>query len=86
MIEVKTESGFECKINENVLDNVEIIDILVEVDEGNPTHIGRAAKKLLREDAARLYDHVRTDDDRVPVEALTKEMADIIGKISEAKK
>lgn len=86
MIGVKTDSGFVCEINENVLDDVEIIDVLVELDEGNPTHIGKAAKKLLREDAAKLYEHIRTEDDRVPLTELAKEIADIIGKISEAKK
>lgn len=86
MIEVKTESGFECKINESALDDLEIVDIFVEVDNGDPSHIGVAVKKLLREDAAKLYDHVRTEDGRVPIVNILNELQDIIGKVKDLKK
>lgn len=86
MIKVKTGSGFECEISENVLDDAEILDVFIELDDGNPLHITTAVKKLLREDYKRLYDHIRTDDDRVPLTALAQEMTDIISKASELKK
>lgn len=86
MIKVKTESGFECEINENVLDDAEILDVFVELDDGNPVHITTAVKKILRDDYKRLYDHIRTDDDRVPLTALAAEMAEIVNKASEIKK
>lgn len=86
MIKVKTESGFECEINENVLDDAEILDVFVELDDGNPVHITTAVKKILRDDYKRLYDHIRTEDDRVPLTALAAEMAEIVSKASEIKK
>lgn len=86
MIKVQTESGFECKINDDVLNDAEILDMFIELDEGNPIHITKAAKKLLRDDYKRLYDHIRTEDDRVPLTALAAEIADIISKASEIKK
>ena len=86
MIKVKTESGFECEINENVLDDAEILDVFVELEDGNPVHITTAVKKILRDDYKRLYDHIRTGDDRVPLTALAAEMAEIVSKASEIKK
>lgn len=86
MIKVKTASGFEGEINEDVLNDVEIIDIFGELDDGNPVNIGKAAKKLFKDDYKRLYDHVRTEDDRVPIEALAKELSEIITSASEIKK
>ena len=86
MIKVKTESGFECEINENVLDDVEILEVFAELDDGNLTHIATAARKLLRGEYKRLCDHIRTTDDRVPLSDLAREMTDIIDKFPEAKK
>lgn len=86
MLKAKTESGFECEIDEGILNDVEILDVFCELEDGNPAHVGKAVKKMLRDDAKRLYDHVRTEDDRVPVEALGKELADIVNSINELKK
>lgn len=77
----KTESGFEFCVDENVMNDMEIIDALVDADSGNvlekATAISLICKKVLKENKAKLYDHVRTEDGRVAPERLEKEMLDI---------
>lgn len=70
MIKGKTTSGFEFAVDEKVLDNMELVDAISEVDE-NPTALSKVVKLLLGAHKKELYDHVRTEDGRVPIEAVT---------------
>lgn len=36
MITAKTESGFSIELEESTLDNMEVLDALSDLDEGNP--------------------------------------------------
>lgn len=49
MIQGKLKSGFEYKIEESTLDNMELLDIIVEVDQ-NPLAISKVVKMLLGEE------------------------------------
>lgn len=80
MKKIKTESGFICEINPLLLDDMELIDSLAEIEE-NPLVLPKVIVKLLGSDLKKkLYDHVRAKDGRVPVEAISKELADIFSK------
>lgn len=80
MIKGKTESGFEYKVNEDVLDDMEIIDLLSSIDEGEVQNLTKAADKILGvEQRKKLYDHIRTEDGRVPVAKFSEEFFDILG-------
>lgn len=85
MITGKTKSGFEFSIDEAKLDNMEFIDALAEADEN-----GLAFSKVVRlmfdaEQRKALYDHLRTEDGRVPVEAMVNEVTDIMQTSAELK-
>ena len=71
MITAKTESGFSIELEESALDNMEVLDALSDLDEGNPLAMSRLVVKLLGKDGKkRLYDHLRTEDGRVPASAV----------------
>ena len=83
---IKTTSGFECDIDEDTLDDIELIEDLVEIDSGNATLVPRVIGRLLPDDKKKLYDHVRTDKGRVPIGAVGEELAEIIKGLNSKKK
>ena len=83
MIKGTTTSGFDFAFDENTLNNMEFVDALAEVDE-NPLLISKVVKMMFSpEEKKRLYNHIRTEDGRVPVEALGDEMREIFSVASE---
>lgn len=85
-MKVTTDSGFECEINENVLDDIEILEMIEAIDDGRISMIRKVLGRILKDDAARLEEHVRTEDGRIPVTALLAEFQDFIAKIKDLKK
>lgn len=86
MRQITSESGFEYKFEDSVLDNMELIDALAELDEGNTQYITKVCKMLLGdEQRKRLYNHLRTEKGNVPVTAVMKEIGDIFAKLGEGK-
>lgn len=84
---VKTSTGFECKIDEAAMNDMELLDGLVAIDGGDITQFPAVIRKFLcDEDRKRLYDHVRTADGRVPVDAFGAELGDIIKGLNDKKK
>lgn len=79
MVEVKTKSGFACKIDEEALNDWELLEGFREVDKGNASAIVDIAPRLLGEDAFKeLKEHVRTDKGRIPVDAMINEISEIM--------
>ena len=77
----KTTSGFKYEIDEKVLDDMELIDAMAASYGEDPTQISTVVVKIFGADQRkRLYDHVRTDDGRVPI----TEVANIITEIIES--
>ena len=83
---VKTSTGFECDINESALDDIEILDYLAAIEGGDIMKYPRLLTKLFPEDVkAALYDHVRTEDGRVPYSAFDAEITDIFNALKGGK-
>ena len=73
----KTSTGFEFDIEDERLDDMELVDIMAEIDE-NPLLMPKLCKMLLGEEQKkRLYDHLRSEDGRVPIEATTNAIQEI---------
>jgi len=86
MITAKTESGFSIELEENALDNMEVLDALSDLDEGNPLAMSRLVVKLLGKDGKkRLYDHLRTEDGRVPASAVESAIMELFQSINDGK-
>lgn len=85
MITGKTSSGFEFAVDETKLDNMEYLDALSEIDTNS-----LAFSKVLRltlgtEQRDKLYDHLRTEDGRVPVQTVLEEFEEIMNASAETK-
>lgn len=77
MICGKLKSGFEYKIEEHRLDNMELLDVIAEVDS-DPTKLPKLLNLLMDEDQRKsLYDHLRTEKGNVPVLAVSEAVAEI---------
>ena len=86
MITAKTESGFSIELEESALDNMEVLDALSDLDEGNPLAMSRLVVKLLGKDGKkRLYDHLRTEDGRVPASAVERAIMELFQSINAGK-
>lgn len=84
---IVTNTGFECDIAPSVLDDAELLDLLLEIDTGNVMAYGTLSNKLIDKDTKKaLYDHCRTLDGRVPWDALSAELGDIIKGLGSKKK
>lgn len=88
--EIETPSGFKCTINENVLDDMELLDLMIEIDSDTDNQLiyyNRIMNKLLSKDTKKdLYDHIRTEDGRVPSESFKNELLAIFDCLKNKKK
>lgn len=81
----KTSTGFEFDIEDERLDDMELVDIMAEIDE-NPLLMSKLCKMLLGEEQKkRLYDHLRSEDGRVPIEATTNAIQEIFNSPGDLK-
>lgn len=84
---MKTSTGFEFTIADEVFDDWELFELLADIDSGNGMKVPVVLKKLLgAEQAAALKEHVRNGDGRVTVEAMNAEITDIIRLMGEGAK
>ena len=75
----KTASGFKYEVDENVLDDMELIDAMAASQGEDPTQISVVVSKIFGdEQKKRLYDHVRSDDGRVPVTAIANVITEVL--------
>lgn len=77
MIAGKTSTGFEFTVAEESLDDMEVLEWLVELDNGSMTHLKDMLIRLLGEEQKKaLYEHCRTNG-RVSAKAVFAEVGDI---------
>ena len=78
MITAETKDGFAVELSEEALDNVELLDALAAVQDSDVLSLGRTIRLLMgKAQAKKLYDHLRTEDGRVPV----AKVADALGEL-----
>lgn len=86
MTEVKTSTGLEISVNESAIDDMELLELVGKINEGEVFRYPQLAEKLLGEDGKkRLYDHIRVDG-RVPIGAFDTEITEIMGQLKDKKK
>lgn len=82
-IKGKTSSGFEFEIDSMVMDDMELVDALADTMNDNPLSFSIVCTKLFgNEQKKRLYNHLRKDG-RVPLEAISNEIADVFKAMGE---
>lgn len=86
MIEGKTKSGFEFKIEDAALDDWELLEYLTELDEGDLSHVAKINKSLLgTEQTKALKEHVRDETGRVRTSLMVEELGEILTSMNETK-
>lgn len=86
---MKTATGFEYEINKETFNNMELLDAFADLQESDNdvAAISKVIRLLLGNEAKkRLYDHVRTEDGRVPVDKVMEEMTYIFTHSDDLKK
>ena len=80
----KTQSGFKYEIDENILDDMELIDAMAAAQGEDPTQISVVVLKVFGPDQRKkLYDHLRTEDGRVPVTDVANTITEIIESLGD---
>ena len=87
MTKGKTKSGFAYQLPEGFEDDMELLELLTQMDDGNMTVVPKVLTRMLGEaQKKRLYDHVRTETGRVPMTAIADELAQIFAQQKATKK
>lgn len=83
MLNGKTESGFEYSINENIAKDHITLKYLAKMVT-DPTAVFSLIDRMveLGLDEPALYAHCKTDDGIVPIDAVAKEVTEIIQSVS----
>lgn len=86
MIDLKTKSGFEISLDEDTMNNMELLDALTALQEGDGTQMSHIIPMVLGKDGKkRLYDHLRLPNGRVPTNAVDDELSEIMQALNSGK-
>lgn len=86
MIKVTTKSGFTAEISEAALDDMELLDAVARLEDGDVYVLGGVCERLLgKEQRTRLYEHLRGKDGRVSSRAVAQTVTDILKGCGEGK-
>ena len=84
MKKIMLTNGLELEVNEKSLNNMELLDALEEMAEGNELAISKVVKLMLgNENRKKLYDFIRNKDGRVPLEEVDKCLTEIMNLLGE---
>lgn len=87
MTEIKTSTGFEISVDESSVNDMELLDLVCRINEGETFCYSKMADKLLGiEGRKKLYDHLRNADGRVPINEFDRELTEIMTNLKDKKK
>lgn len=76
---IKTSRGFEYEVEDAAADDMELLDALMDADDGNVSAIRRAMILLIGEEGKKqLYDNCRGESGRVSASAVMEEFKEIL--------
>jgi len=80
----KLRSGFKYEVDTEVFNDMEFIEVMAAAEGNEPLKIVEVVERLLGTDQKKaLYDHLRNDAGRVPVEAVSEAIGEIIEQTAE---
>ena len=81
-MKIITKSGFTCELDPKILDNMELVDALAEVQNGNSLAYPAVCLMILgKENRSKLYSHLRNQDGRVPTADVDREVTEIMNAL-----
>lgn len=73
-----TKTGFEFEINEKDLDDMRILDMIVEMSEGDLAKLSPLVKRILGEEQRKsLYAHLEEKEGRASIARVSDEISEI---------
>lgn len=82
MVRGTTKSGFQFEVSKDVANDMELLEMLEEMTDENIFAMGKVCKKILGEAQKKaLYNHLRTEDGRVPVNMVSETITEIFKAI-----
>lgn len=86
MKHITLDCGFECDVDEAVLDDFELFDAVAEVEAGNILKgLPVVVDKILGKRKKEFYNYFRNEAGRVPMEQASAAIADLFQQIPAAK-
>ncbi len=78
-MKAQTKDGLEIEVNKDAFDDMEALDDLTDLVDGDPFAISRVCKRILsKEDKKKLYDFYRAEDGKVHVEKFIEVLTEIM--------
>lgn len=85
-ITVTTDTGFKCDVNRDALNDVELLDDIIDMNNGELISVHRIVDKVIgKEQRAALYDHVRDEQGVVKLDAISAELTNIFDAVKDLK-
>ena len=81
--EIRMKSGVTLELDDKVMDNMELVDTLAEASDEDPLVVSKMVRLILGDERKKLYDSLRTEDGRVPVESVSDALKDIFEAFGE---
>lgn len=81
MAHVKTSCGFEIDVEPETFDDMELFDAIAEVESGRMMSLPTVVQKVLGSSKKALYDCIRTEDGRVPVNEVNAQILEIVNQV-----
>ena len=78
MKHVKTSCGFEMDIDSGIFNDMELFDLISELEKGHMIALPEIVEKIVGAYKKTLYDLLRDDNGRVPVDKVQAQMLEII--------
>lgn len=84
---VKLPCGFEGEIDEGAVNDMEFLDALTDLQEGDPTALSKMCSLLLsKSDKKRFYDACRNENGRAEPERVSEEITELLKQLGDKKK
>lgn len=79
---MKLSCGVEIEVDMSVMNDMELVDALAE-DENNPIALSKICKFLFGEKRKEIYDAVRDENGRVPIEKIGETVMEVFKDMGE---
>lgn len=84
---IQTSAGFEWDMDPAVMDDILVIEDLAALDQGDLLKVPEVLRRLLGEPGKRaLYEHLKTEEGRVSISAVSAALAEIITAMGDSGK
>lgn len=83
----ETSTGFAYEMDDDVRDDAELLESLLELNNGDGTVVPKLAEQLLGAEGKKaLYDHCRGENGRVRLSLVSAEIREVLENVTGAKK